>query len=56
MMREKLKTYAGQLGFVDLEERLDKIALSMTDDKAPLILPLVGEFSAGKTNIDKCSF
>ena len=51
MMREKLKTYAGQLGFVDLEERLDKIALSMTDDKAPLILPLVGEFSAGKTTL-----
>lgn len=50
-MVEKLKEYAAQLSFKDLEERLEKIAAQLRDSKAPLVLPLVGEFSAGKTTL-----
>lgn len=50
-MIQKLKGYAQKLGFSDLENKLDNILQTLLDDKAPLILPLVGEFSAGKTTL-----
>lgn len=50
-MIDKLKKYTSQLGFEDLKNKLDSISSSLQDSKAPLILPLVGEFSAGKTTL-----
>lgn len=50
-MIEKLKNFASQLGFEDLEKKLNIIYSSLQDSKAPLILPLIGEFSAGKTTL-----
>lgn len=50
-MIQKFKEYAIQLRFSDLESKLDNILQTLQDDKAPLILPLVGEFSAGKTTL-----
>lgn len=50
-MIDKLKKYTSQLGFEDLKKKLDSISSSLQDSKAPLTLPLVGEFSAGKTTL-----
>ena len=50
-MIEKLKEISLELGFADLQKRLEDISNSLYDSKAPLILPLVGEFSAGKTTL-----
>lgn len=50
-MIEKLKELSSELGFNDLLKRLEDISASLYDSKAPLILPLVGEFSAGKTTL-----
>lgn len=40
-----------QLGFKDLEDRLLRINSTMNNGNAELIIPLVGEFSAGKTTL-----
>lgn len=50
-MIEKLKKYATQLGFEDIVKKLDIISSSLQDSKAQLVLPLIGEFSAGKTTL-----
>lgn len=50
-MIEKLKKYASQLGFEDIVQKLNVISLSIQDSKAQLVLPLIGEFSAGKTTL-----
>lgn len=50
-MIEKLKEYASQLGFEDIVKKLNIISSSLQDSKAQLVLPLIGEFSAGKTTL-----
>lgn len=50
-MLDKLTTYSKELGFNDIESRLNKIASTLNNGNAELIIPLVGEFSAGKTTI-----
>lgn len=50
-MIETLTNISHQLGFKDLEERLKIISSTMNNGSAELIVPLVGEFSAGKTTL-----
>ncbi|MDE5608737.1 MAG: dynamin family protein [Muribaculaceae bacterium] len=50
-MTEKLIEISRKLGFKDLEERLAAINATMSNGQAELIVPLVGEFSAGKTTL-----
>ena len=50
-MIEKLKEYASQLGFEDIVKKLNIISTSLQNSKAQLVLPLIGEFSAGKTTL-----
>lgn len=50
-MISKLLEISCQLGFSDLDERLMAIESTMNNGKAELVVPLVGEFSAGKTTI-----
>lgn len=50
-MIEKLIEIAQKLGFKDLETRLEAIQATLSNGKAELIVPLVGEFSAGKTTL-----
>lgn len=50
-MIEKLINVARQLEFKDLEKRLLAIDSTMNNGNAELIVPLVGEFSAGKTTL-----
>ena len=50
-MIEKLIEISRQLGFNDLEDRLLTIESMLNNGQAELIVPLVGEFSAGKTTL-----
>lgn len=50
-MTDKLIEISRQLGFKDLEDRLLTIDASLNNGQAELIVPLVGEFSAGKTTL-----
>ena len=50
-MVNKLIEISHQLSFNDLEERLLTINASLNNGQAELIVPLVGEFSAGKTTL-----
>ena len=50
-MIEKLIEISRQLGFKDLENRLLIINATLNNGQAELIVPLVGEFSAGKTTL-----
>ena len=50
-MIDKLINISRQLGFKDLEDRLLSINSTMNNGNAELIVPLVGEFSAGKTTL-----
>lgn len=50
-MTEKLLEISRKLGFKDLEKRLVAIASTLDNGQAELIVPLVGEFSAGKTTL-----
>lgn len=47
---ETLRNYAAELGFGELTARLDAIT-AQTGAAATLTVPLVGEFSAGKTSV-----
>ncbi len=48
-MEQKLLEIANQLNFTDLADELEMLRLREDNPNAPLILPLVGEFNAGKT-------
>lgn len=50
-MLESLLDIARQLDFKDIEARLMAIDATLNNGKAELIVPLVGEFSAGKTTL-----
>lgn len=50
-MTQKLIEISRQLGFKDLENRLLAIDATLNNGQAELIVPLVGEFSAGKTTL-----
>lgn len=50
-MIAKLLYISRQLGFKDLEDRLQTIEDTLNNGQAELIVPLVGEFSAGKTTL-----
>ena len=50
-MLESLLDIARQLDFKDIEARLMAIDSTLNNGKAELIVPLVGEFSAGKTTL-----
>lgn len=50
-MTDKLIEISRQLGFKDLEDRLLSIDATLNNGQAELIVPLVGEFSAGKTTL-----
>ena len=50
-MIAKLIEISRQLGFKDLEARLLTIDATLNNGQAELIVPLVGEFSAGKTTL-----
>lgn len=50
-MITKLIDISRQLGFKDLEGRLLTIDATLNNGQAELIVPLVGEFSAGKTTL-----
>lgn len=50
-MVNKLIEIANTLGFKDLEVRLTAISESLNNGHAELTVPLVGEFSAGKTTL-----
>lgn len=50
-MTEKLIDIAHHLEFKDLEDRLLAINSTLNNGNAELIVPLVGEFSAGKTTL-----
>ena len=47
---EKLQQYSGELGFDELAARAGAVAAG-SDRSASLTVPLVGEFSAGKTSV-----
>ena len=48
---EKLIEIAHYLGLVNIEKDLENITLRSHQENAPLVLPLVGEFSSGKTTL-----
>lgn len=48
---ERIIEIADGLGFEDLQKELRTIAVKSTQIDCPLVLPLVGEFSAGKTTL-----
>lgn len=50
-MLESLLEIARQLDFKDIEAKLMAIESTLNNGKAELIVPLVGEFSAGKTTL-----
>lgn len=50
-MIDKLLQYSRELAFGDIEARLLQISSVLHDGDAELIVPLVGEFSSGKTTI-----
>lgn len=47
----KLINIAKETGQTDLQKKLEEIATTMKMENAPLFLPLVGEFSSGKTTL-----
>lgn len=51
MDANRLLEIAQDLGFDDLKKDLQWLSNRMTQQNCPLILPLVGEFSAGKTTL-----
>ncbi len=48
---QELIRIAKETGQVDLQQKFEDIAQTMGTENAPLVLPLVGEFSAGKTTL-----
>ena len=48
---QKMTTIAQSLGFNDLMAELNALAQRQEQENCPLILPLVGEFSSGKTTL-----
>lgn len=48
---DKLINLAMSLGLSDIEEELKKIEVRSQQENVPLVLPLVGEFSSGKTTL-----
>lgn len=51
MELQKMTTIAQSLGFNDLMAELNVLAQRQEQENCPLILPLVGEFSSGKTTL-----
>ena len=51
MELQKMTTIAQSLGFNDLMAELNALAQRQEQENCPLILPLVGEFSSGKTTL-----
>lgn len=47
----RLLEISQDLGFKDISKRLQKIARSKNSEGCPLMLPMVGEFSSGKTTL-----
>lgn len=47
----KLMTISEKLGFSDIKYSLEQWAEKMADSNCPIVLPLVGEFSSGKTSL-----
>ncbi len=47
----KLLEISNELGFKEITKRLQRIATQQNTQDCPLILPLVGEFSSGKTTL-----
>lgn len=50
-MIEKLIQFSKELDFPDLQVQLEEIAESLNNENSQLVLPLIGEFSSGKTTI-----
>lgn len=48
---DKLLEVSGELGFSDLTAEAENIKGKLTDENSLLVLPLVGEFSSGKTSL-----
>lgn len=48
---ERLIQISTDLECKDISNQLEKIAVKLSDENCPLILPLVGEFSSGKTTL-----
>lgn len=51
MNTNRLLEISAELGFKELSNKLDKIIITQNISDCPLILPLVGEFSSGKTTL-----
>ena len=51
MDTDKLLEISSELGFGEITKRLQIIAQRQTTQNCPLVLPLVGEFSSGKTTL-----
>jgi GTPase SAR1 family protein len=47
----RLTEIAGELGFSDLQRELQTIEARNSKENCPLVIPLVGEFSSGKTTL-----
>lgn len=50
-MIDTLLSISGELGFSDLIVEAENIRQKLTDENSLLVLPLVGEFSSGKTSL-----
>jgi len=48
---DKLLEIADELGFSDLAAEASRVRAKLTDENSLLVLPLVGEFSSGKTSL-----
>ena len=48
---DRLLEIAQNLGFEDLQKDLQWLSYRMSQANCPIVLPLVGEFSAGKTTL-----
>jgi small GTP-binding protein len=48
---KRLTEIAGELGFSDLQRELQTIDARNSKENCPLVIPLVGEFSSGKTTL-----
>ncbi len=48
---DKLLEVSGELGFSDLTAEAENVKKKLTDENSLLVLPLVGEFSSGKTSL-----
>lgn len=51
MNTNRLLAISNDLGFKDISKRIEKIAENQNIKDCPLVLPLVGEFSSGKTTL-----